>query len=185
MSATEYRDPDGVEDQLWNVAEQTRASGRVRAKVTGIESSGSGVRVNYRLPNGDTSSESFAFPKRDHREYALVRFLSHYGLSLNAVGDLPNTLVECEVVDDEYRLAIPSRPHRDRYREWSLPFTIPQVVQLFFTISGLAIWPLGTLLWAKWEASEDGDGDVGMALIVGGVFSVCWLLIAAKVWGVL
>ena len=172
MSATEYRDPDSVEDELWNVAEQTRSSGRVRAKVTTISNIDDEIHVTYQLPNGNTTAHEFDFPKRDHREYELVRFLDAYGLSLNSVDNLPDTLVECEVVDDEYRLFVPPLPQRDRLRGWT---TLKKLQWGLYVSGGFVFLPFSGLVWTLTEWVD--EGDPAAAFVVSVIGTLLWIII--------
>lgn len=181
MSTTEYKDPESLEDELWNVHERTRTNGNIGAEVTEYTRAGaSQIRarqmvIKYKLPNGTTGNEKFPIPEVDSDQFEIVRLLNGYGYSLAQIEEFPGTEIEMAYNDGDYEMVIPEPEvsRRERLDQW-----FKRVNEGIIIIGAFCMMPL-TALWLIYTEIESDDADWGIVIPVVIAGMVAWGCLAS------
>lgn len=186
MSATAMKEPETLEDEMWNVAEHTRADGQVDAEVTEVKSSGDGEKivVKYRLPNGDHPYIKYDKPGKDSKQYEFIRLLDGYGYDLRSMKQLEGTIIETEQDDDDG--FVPVIPESTT----SAVIRSGQTFSRFTYHFGAGLLGPITLIFAwlhyTFDDVEKPWDDPFEAFLIGTIFILSsvllWLVISIVVW---
>ena len=169
----EETDSDTAElgDELFRVAEDTTADGRVRVEILELNKRADGdeIAVTARLPSFTEFTERMAYPARDDPEYKFVRLCREAGYSLAAAEQLDGATVEAEQdADGDWQLVAERGPTR---RE--------QVSNVLDDVAFTGLLTLGFLTYpaAIIYVMSRQDGYLGL-------FTIQFVMISILVWAI-